>query len=70
MTQTALKTLRDTYKPGERILVHTIEDPYVILNEDTFGTVQKVDDIGTIHVNLDNGMVLGLLYGIDSFKLA
>lgn len=33
------------------------------------GTVVFVDDIGTIHVKWDNGSTLGLIPGLDSYKL-
>lgn len=35
----------------------------------TQGTVTKIDDIGTIHVNWDNGSSLGLVTGEDIFKI-
>jgi hypothetical protein len=35
----------------------------------TKGTVRKVDDIGTIHVNWDNGSSLGLIKDEDIFKV-
>jgi hypothetical protein len=35
----------------------------------TKGTVTKIDDIGTIHVNWDNGSSLGLIKDEDIFKV-
>ena len=35
----------------------------------TKGTVRRVDDMGTIHVNWDNGSSLGLVDGEDTFKI-
>jgi hypothetical protein len=35
----------------------------------TKGTVRRVDDMGTIHVNWDNGSSLGLVTGEDIFKI-
>lgn len=35
----------------------------------TQGTVRRVDDMGTIHVNWDNGSSLGLVDGEDTFKI-
>ena len=32
------------------------------------GTVRLVDDMGTIHMNWDNGRTLGLVPGEDSFR--
>ena len=31
------------------------------------GTVAVIDDIGTVHVDWDNGSGLGLVYGEDKF---
>lgn len=35
----------------------------------TKGIVRSVDDIGTIHVDWDNGSSLGIVYGEDSCKI-
>lgn len=35
----------------------------------TKGIIRYIDDIGTIHVDWDNGSSLGIIYGIDSFKI-
>ena len=42
------------------------EDPHPI-EPGTRGTVRHVDDIGTVHVDFDNGRRLGLVPGEDSF---
>lgn len=34
----------------------------------TFGTVARVDDIGTVHVRWDNGQFLGCVIGEDSIS--
>lgn len=43
------------------------DDPSPIA-ENTRGTVCVVDDIGTVHCRFDNGRILGLIYGEDSFR--
>ena len=56
--------LRDEYPRGCRVKL-------VKMNDDqappvgTCGTVAYVDDIGTIHVNWDNGSSLGVVFGED-----
>ena len=35
----------------------------------TKGIITKIDDIGTIHVNWDNGSSLGLVDGEDKYKI-
>ena len=58
--------LREAYKPGTRIhLVHM--DGSLAAPDGTYGTVTNVGDIGTIHVNWDNGSTLGLIAGVDKF---
>ncbi|WP_026523290.1 DUF4314 domain-containing protein [Butyrivibrio sp. MB2005] len=67
--QTALiEKLRKEYPPGTRVELISMEDPYEKLPRGIQGTVYHIDDIGTIHVNWDNGSGLGIVYGIDTFK--
>lgn len=49
-------------------LVHT-SDAYTRLEEGTVGTVRFVDDLGTVHVNWEDGSSLGLIPGVDSYTL-
>lgn len=35
----------------------------------TLGTVNRVDDTGTIHVSWDNGSSLGVVYGEDACSI-
>jgi hypothetical protein len=44
-------------------------DPYTELKPGVRGTVDFVDDMGTIHVSWDNGSQLGLVAGEDQYKL-
>lgn len=48
-------------KVGERVeLIHT-NDPHTKLKPGTRGTVSFIDDMGTVHVNWDDGGRLGLI---------
>ena len=38
------------------------------IRDSTKGTVQAVDDMGTIHCAFDNGRQLGIVPGEDSFR--
>jgi hypothetical protein len=59
---------KEMYKPGTRIELECMgEDPRPIPTG-TRGTVQSVDDMGTIHCDFDNGRQLGLIPGEDSFR--
>lgn len=60
--------IKENYPAGTRIELVNINDPYASIYPGDKGTVYRVDDAGTIHVNWDNGCTLGLIYGEDSFK--
>ena len=65
----ALDALRAFYPKGTRVELISMEDPYnTKLKPGCRGTVDHIDDIGTIHVNWDCGSGLGLVYGEDSYK--
>lgn len=50
----------ETYEKGQRVvLIHT-DDEATLLTPGTRGTVQFVDDIGTVHVKWDDGSRLGM----------
>ena len=63
-----LTELRDRYRPGTRVELIRMDDlqaPPI----GTAGTVEQVDDIGTIHVRWDNGCGLGVAYGEDICRI-
>ena len=43
------------------------EDPAPI-QPGTRGRVHNVDDIGTIHIDWDNGRQIGIVYGVDRIR--
>lgn len=45
-----------------------MDDPYAKLKPSDLGTVDFVDDMGTIFVNWDSGSSLGVVYGVDRLK--
>ena len=53
---------------GMRVKLIYMEDPQAPALE-TEGTVQFIDDIGTIHVACDTGCSLGLVPGVDEWKI-
>lgn len=60
--------LRAQYPKGTRVeLVHT-SDPYTKLQPGTKGTVEFVDDAGTIQISWDNGSGLGMIPGEDEVR--
>lgn len=59
-----VKKLRATYPNGSRVVLVQMDDiqaPSI----GTKGTVQGVDDLGTIMVHWDNGSHLGVVLGAD-----
>ena len=61
ITQNTLLRLRRKYPPGSRVELIYLDDPYQKIPKGTLGTVQCVDDIGTIHVSWTDIAVL--VYG-------
>ena len=56
--------MKDRIK-GKRIELISTSDPYTNLRPGDRGTIDFVDDMGTIHVTWDNGSTLGLVPGED-----
>ena len=53
---------------GKRIKCLHMNDEYPILSGE-LGTVDLVDDMGTIHVNWDSGRRLGLVPDEDEYEM-
>lgn len=68
VSERTLQYLREQYPEGTRVKLIYMEDPYRDMPEGLLGTVTGVDDIGTIHVNWDNGSCLGVAYGEDKCR--
>ena len=62
-----VKMYKEMYPKGTRIELISMEDAQAV-PPGTKGTVQCVDDMGTIHMKWDNGRGLGLIPGEDSFR--
>ena len=60
--------IRRMFPVGKRVKLLFMNDIQAVPSG-TLGTVDYVDDIGTIHVNWDNGSTLGLVYGEDKFEI-
>ena len=59
---------KESYPPGTRVMLLSMEDPWSPVPSGTRGTVDVVDDIGQIHMKWDNGRSLALVPGEDSFR--
>lgn len=63
-----VERLRRMYPAGTRIELISMNDPYTELIPGDRGTVEFVDDIGTIHVRWDCGSGLGVAYDEDVIR--
>lgn len=60
--------LKAKYKKGTKVELIRMDDIQAP-PKGTKGVVVAVDDIGTIHVDWENGSSLGIVYGEDSCKI-
>ena len=60
--------LRQRYPEGTRICVDSMDD-YCPIESGTCGTVEFVDDAGTLHCKFDNGRTLGVIPDVDDFHV-
>ena len=61
--------LRERFPKGTRVELVSMDDPYGKLKPGDLGTVELVDDIGTIHISWDCGSGLGIVYGEDRIRI-
>lgn len=64
-----VEDLRKQYPAGTRVELLKMDDPYTKIPIGTFGTVQSVDDAGTIRVKWDTGSTLGIVYNEDECRI-
>ena len=63
-----IERLRRQYPAGCRVELVSMDAPYARLKPGDQGTVSAVDDIGTVHIDWDNGSGLGAAYGEDVIR--
>ena len=68
MNREQIQRIKEAYPKGTRIELLSMYDPFAPIDSGEKGTVRCVDDMGTIHMQWDNGRTLGLIYGEDSFR--
>ena len=60
-----LKQLKEYYKPGTRIRLVRMNDPFTHIPPGTIGVVSWVDDAGTVFATWSNGCTLGIGFNED-----
>jgi hypothetical protein len=69
-TQAFIRHLRERYPEGTRVELESLYDPCrTELRSGDKGTVASVDAQGTILIDLDCGISLGLIYEDDVFRI-
>ena len=61
--------LRRQYPKGARVALVRMNDPYTKLRPGDLGTVDFIDDVGTLFCRWDNGSTLGVVFGEDEILL-
>lgn len=54
---------------GKRVELVYTKDQYTKLIPGDTGIVNFIDDFGTVFINWDNGSTLGLIPGVDKWKI-
>ena len=68
-TYQEIEMIKKKYKKGTRLKINKIYDYTIEIEEGIKGTVDIVDDIGTIHIILDNEKTVALIVGLDEFEV-
>lgn len=63
-----VERLRKEYPSGARVELVRMDDPYSRLKPGDRGTVNFIDDTGTIFCRWDCGSSLGVVYGADVIR--
>ena len=61
--------LRRQYPKGARVALVRMNDPYSKLRPGDLGTVDFIDDAGSIFCVWDNGSTLGVAFGEDEIRI-
>ncbi len=64
-----INQIKQKFLTGTRIELIALQDPYTKLKTGDTGTVDFVDENGTIHMKWDTGSNLGLIPGDDAFRI-
>ncbi len=68
MTEKRIEILRKQYPEGTKLRLISMDDKQAP-QPGTIGSVDFIDDVGTIHMRWETGSSLGLIPGEDSFEV-
>ena len=60
-----VENLRRRFPPGTRVELVRMNDPFSTLKPGDRGTVEFVDDMGSVFCSWDQGSRLGVVFGVD-----
>lgn len=63
-----VEEIKKRFPAGARLVVNRMNDDPDPVEPGSCGTVELVDDIGTIHCRFDNGRHIGVIPGVDQFR--
>ncbi len=63
-----VEQIRKQFPRGTKVELIRMDDPYSKLKPGDLGTVNFVDDTGTIFCSWEKGSSLGVVYGVDAVK--
>ena len=64
-SKAVVESLRHRFPDGTRVELVRMNDPYSKLQPGDRGTVEFVDDVGTVFCSWDRGSSLGVVFGED-----
>lgn len=67
--QNRVEKTREQYPVGSRVELLTMADDPKPIPNGTRGVIKSVDGMATVHVIWDDGRQLGVIPGIDQFRL-
>jgi len=69
LSEEEIKAIKNKYTPGTKLELIKIYDYINPVPTGATGEVINVDDIGVVYISWNNGSTLGLVVGIDEFKI-
>ena len=64
-----VQALRKRYPKGTRVVLVRMNDSYTKLRPGDLGTIDFIDDAGTLFCRWDNGSTIGVVFGEDEIRL-